>query len=491
MAYVGIQPITQTIATSSQRFNGDGTSVNFTLQQSVSSATDIIVQVGSTLQIPGTNYTASGTNLTFTAGNAPANGTNNVSVTYIAGALNTVNLTANVFPLGTNVAPSISGVGAVTTGLYWPTTSSLAVTASGTQTVLFSATTAATSTTSGALQVKGGLGVTGAHYNGGVIYATSGTASTNSTTGALVVTGGVGVSGSQYVGGSMTISGALTVAGSFNTTSTNSLIVNTPFLFLANTNVGNAVDIGVVGQYNDGTTRYTGIYKTAADGRYRLFSNLVTQPGTTVTTNDGSYVYADLWLGNANVTQTADSVSSQTGALQVMGGIGARGSFYVNSLNNAVAIGNGGTNGIGNIGASGAGFNTIYAKATTAQYADLAEKYLADDAYTPGTVLEFGGEQEVTVCDSDMSSRIAGVVSTQPGYVMNEGLTGTYVSTVALLGRVPCKVRGPIVKGDMLVSAGDGYARAETIPQAGTIIGKALENFTGTEGVIEVVVGKN
>jgi hypothetical protein len=336
------------------------------------------------------------------------------------------------------------------------------------------------------------MGITGAAYHGGVVYAQSGTASTNQSTGALVVSGGIGATGSMFLGGSMTVSGSFTVAGSFNTTATNSLVVNDPFLFLANTNVGNAVDIGIAGTYNDGTAqRYTGIYRTASDGRWRLFSNLVTAPSTTVTTTDGSYVYADLWIGNANVTQTVDSVSSLTGALTVWGGAGIRGAIYVNSLNDAVAIGNGGTNGIGNIGASGAGFNTVYAKATTAQYADLAEKYLADAEYAPGTVVSFGGEAEVTQSTVNMDTRIAGVVSTQPGYVMNEGLEGNYVSTVALYGRVPCKVQGAINKGDMLVSAGNGYARAEANPVLGSVIGKALESHGDLEGVIEVVVGRN
>jgi len=490
MAYVGIQPITQTLATSNQFFSGDGTTVNFTLQQSVGRASDLIVQVGSTLQVPFTNYVAAGSSLTFVT--APTAGTNNISVTYLAGALNTINLTANVYPLGTNVAPSISGIGASTTGIYWPTTTSLGVTAAGQNTIVFSGTPTATSTTSGALQVKGGVGITGATYVGGTIYATSTTGSTNQSTGALVVSGGVGVTGSMYLGGSMTVAGSFTVAGAFNTTATNSLTVNDPFLFLANTNVGNAVDIGIAGTYNDGTAqRYTGLYKTAADGRWRLFSNLVTPPGTTVTTSDGSYVYADLWIGNANVTQTSTSTSSQTGALQVMGGAGIRGAIYVNSLNNAIAIGNGGTAGQGNIGTSGAGFNIIYAQATTAQYADLAEKYLADAKYAPGTVVSFGGEQEVTQSTVNMDTRIAGVVSTQPGYIMNEGLEGNYVSTVALYGRVPCKVQGHINKGDMLVSAGNGYARAESNPVVGSVIGKALESHNDLEGVIEVVVGRN
>jgi len=489
MAYLGTQPVYQTIATSSQQFSGDGTTVQFFLSQNVSKASDIIVMVGNTIQIPGTNYTAQGFNLLFVS--APTAGTNNITVTYLAGGLQTVNITANTYPVGSNASPSINGQGATTTGLFWPSASKLAISTSGNAVATFSAAATSTSTTTGALQIAGGIGVTGTSYMGGTLNLVSGVSSTNQSTGALVVTGGVGVSGAMYLGGSMTIAGALTVAGAFNTTATNSLTVNDPFLFLANTNVGNAVDIGVVGTYNDGVQRYEGLYRTAADGKFRLFSNLVTPPGTLVTTNDGSYVYADLWLGNANVSATTQSTTSLTGALIVGGGIGVRGTMYINSLNSAIAIGNGGTSGVGNIGASGATFNTIFALATTAQYADLAEKYLADAEYAPGTVLAFGGSAEVTASTQDLDTRIAGVVSTQPGYIMNEGLTGTYVSTVALYGRVPCKVQGTVNKGDMLVSAGNGYARAEANPVVGSVIGKALENHSDIEGVIEVVVGRN
>ncbi len=127
--------------------------------------------------------------------------------------------------------------------------------------------------------------------------------------------------------------------------------------------------------------------------------------------------------------------------------------------------------------------------ATAAQYADLAENYLADTEYEPGTVLEFGGNQEVTVAE-DETRRIAGVVSSNPAHLMNSGLQGNYVVAVALQGRVPCKVRGKIRKGDMLVSGGNGYARPTIDPKIGTIIGKALEDFEGTDGIIEVVVGR-
>ena len=126
--------------------------------------------------------------------------------------------------------------------------------------------------------------------------------------------------------------------------------------------------------------------------------------------------------------------------------------------------------------------------ATSAQYADLAEKYEADADYAPGTVVHFGGDKEVAECDVDHCTRVAGVVSTAPAYRMNDGLEAEHTAMVALQGRVPCKVTGPVAKGDMMVSAGNGMARAEANPTYGAVIGKALENWEGGEGVIEVVV---
>ena len=120
----------------------------------------------------------------------------------------------------------------------------------------------------------------------------------------------------------------------------------------------------------------------------------------------------------------------------------------------------------------------------------MAENYVADAEYEPGTVLEFGGDFEVTIAEWDGSPRVAGVVSTNPAYLMNSHLDAEHVASVALVGRVPCKVRGPVRKGDLMVSAGQGRARSNMNPGVGTVIGKALENFDGDEGVIEVVIGK-
>jgi len=149
---------------------------------------------------------------------------------------------------------------------------------------------------------------------------------------------------------------------------------------------------------------------------------------------------------------------------------------------------NGGANGVGNIGTSSTYFNTIFGKATTAQYADLAENYLGDADYASGTVLDFDGEQEVTLSTRDSSKRVAGVVSTNPAHLMNSTLDGAHVIAVALAGRVPTQVTGTIAKGDLMVSAGNGRARAESNPSTGTVIGKALENFDGGEGTIEIVI---
>lgn len=153
-----------------------------------------------------------------------------------------------------------------------------------------------------------------------------------------------------------------------------------------------------------------------------------------------------------------------------------------------------GNSGVGDIGEETNKFGNIWAtlfrgESTSAQYADLAENYKSDQGYDPGTVLEFGGDEEVTLAEPD-TNKVAGVVSTQPGYLMNSTLKSQHVVALALQGRVDCKVKGPVKKGDMMVSAGDGYAKSSDNPRIGTVIGKALADFVGDVGIIEVVVGR-
>ena len=144
------------------------------------------------------------------------------------------------------------------------------------------------------------------------------------------------------------------------------------------------------------------------------------------------------------------------------------------------------------IGTSSFSYNVIYGTATSARYADLAEKYMADEAYEPGTVLVFGGENEVTVGHSKGDTKVAGVVSANPAHLMNSQLEGDTVVALALQGRVPTKVLGRIKKGDLMVTSPvKGYACVDNNAKSGTIIGKALENKDDDGyGIIEVVVGR-
>ena len=129
--------------------------------------------------------------------------------------------------------------------------------------------------------------------------------------------------------------------------------------------------------------------------------------------------------------------------------------------------------------------------ATAAQFADLAEIYASDQDYEPGTVLIFGGEAEVTTTTMFCDHRVAGVVSTEPAHLMNSNAEGV---AVALRGRVPCKVEGPVSKGDLIVTSitagvATAIAKDSAMPNSVCVIGKAIQN-NPNPGVklVEVVV---
>ena len=570
MAYIGLAPFSNFLTTSSQKFSGNSVAntKQFIMGRSVSKAEDIEVFVGNVQSLPP-DYTAQGTELTFAT--APATGTNNITVIFRAGALQSLDVSRTGNPAGTVSAPSLYFTGATNTGIYWPSTTKVAVATSGTDRIIVDDASTSTSTTTGALQVVGGVGATGNLNVGGLVRITNTTQSTTGGSGALVISGGLGVAKNLNVNGSLAVTGDFTVAGTTTTTGAASLAISDPFVFLATNNTGDTIDQGFIGKYVESTvTRYSGIFRDATDGVFKFFGNLTAIPTTTVDIGNVSFQYSPLTAaaitstGILSASSGTSASSTTTGALQVSGGAGVSGALYAGSIvtagaitatgsignvtsvtaggtiqttgmvwananiisttqtTGAVVINSWGGLGVGgnlNIGTAGtvAGQNTThtiagnvtptisnvftlgsttrwwlqtYSVASTAQYADLAENYTADEAYEPGTVLDFGGDAEVTVCDVDMSTRVAGVVSTNPAYLMNGALNAPTVVSLALIGRVPCKVVGPIKKGDMLVSAGAGRARAEHIPQMGSVIGKALENFNGESGIIEVVVGK-
>ena len=140
-------------------------------------------------------------------------------------------------------------------------------------------------------------------------------------------------------------------------------------------------------------------------------------------------------------------------------------------------------------------WNNIYGTSIHAQYADVAERFEADQYIQPGTVVELGGTKEITAVAEELSENILGVISTKAAYLMNSGAGSDATHPpVAVSGRVPVRVIGQIRKGDRLVSAGNGLARAghRTEISPWNVIGRALTSkSTPGEGIIEATVKLN
>ena len=333
------------------------------------------------------------------------------------------------------------------------------------------------------------------------------------TTGVLV-TGIVSATG-NVTGGNLSgtnIVGTLTTASQTNITSVGtlgSLAVTanvtggnllTAGLISATGNIlaGNIIVIG--GFYDTGDHLVT---STAAN------ANIVLTPtGTGITQNNSAFsASGNVTGGNILTGGLISAASTVTGTSHLGAVVSVTGNVTAANviINGTAAAGSGvlivsgniqtsTANATANIGNASNYFNRLFAQATTALYADLAEVYKADAQYPPGTVLVFGGTQEVTMSTESHDVKIAGVVSTHPAHVMNSGLQSEFTVEVGLIGRVPCRVIGPIAAGDRVVSsnrAGVAERLDMSKYQPGVIIGKAVESYSGTDvGTIEVVVGR-
>ena len=173
-------------------------------------------------------------------------------------------------------------------------------------------------------------------------------------------------------------------------------------------------------------------------------------------------------------------------------GLNTTSSITINSAGSPSAIVNGATAGVGNIGTIGTPFNTIFATATSAQYADVAERFASDESYAPGTVVELGGSAEITRSNTELSESVFGVISTRAAYLMNGGAGNDLTHPpVAMTGRVPVQVTGVVQRGDRLVSAGNGIARAAAAGEATAfnVIGRSLnDKLDSGLGTVEAIV---
>jgi hypothetical protein len=376
--------------------------------------------------------------------------------------------------------------------------------------------------TGGNINTGGLISAAGNIYTGGKLYATGNLENGgNLTTGfiaasAITLVGNV-QAGNVNVGSNVSVTGNVTAAfysGNASQMSglpaaySNALVQS----YMAS---GNTFNISIVGTVNSNNVSVGGnvtaggfvtavgnVYGNAlilADGLSAVgnidTAGNISATGHIYSTGDHSTAGNVLATGNVSATGKVfgniyhGNIFSATGNL-IGGNINVSGVLAVNSANALIAIQNSGGSAVGNIGTTAKPFDTVFATATTALYADLAENYLGDDEYEPGTVVSFGGTHEVTMTLTDSDTAVAGVVSTRPAYSMNSGLTGDFVTAVALMGRVPCQVEGTVTKGALMVAAGNGRARAESAPAVGTVIGKALEDFAGDIGTIEIVVGR-
>ena len=330
-------------------------------------------------------------------------------------------------------------------------------------------------TTAGAVSATGA--VTGSQFNGSGAGLTSIPGANVTGTVASATTAGTVTTAAQ---GNITSVGTLTslaVSGTITAATVNAAAIGNSGAAFTGASISAATIGNASAVHNGATVSVTGTVTGAS-----VVGGVMTGTSVSVT---GAVTGASVVGG----VMTGTSVSV-TGAIT---GAGLTGTSLTVSTG-TVTLGNivnSNANGVGNIGSSTTYFNTVFAKATSAQYADLAELYTADAEYEPGTVVEFGGTAEVTLSNKAGSTRVAGVVSTNPSYIMNATLQAEHVAVVALQGRVPCKVIGPVSKGDIMVSSGGGYAKVDNNAKAGTIIGKALEVLHTPHGVIEVVVGRN
>lgn len=300
------------------------------------------------------------------------------------------------------------------------------------------------------------------------------------TSGSSIYTGNLGIN----TGTAASLTTTTAVGELFNTTATTVRIGGAGVTQFRNNTQATSATTGAV-QVTGGMSINTGnLYINGSAG------NTVVSSGTIQTVQLATF-------GNTQ------STSSTTGAIVVDGGVGIGGNLYINGSagNAAVLNGNvwviggllpGGANISQNIGSSTQWWNTFFGVSTQAKYADLAENYVADEVYPAGTVVVFGGSKEITTTTHLADHRVAGVISTNPAHLMNGQLQGDTVLPLALRGRVPVNIVGPVAKGDLLVTSDlKGYAVSvgSDTSYGVKIFAKSLEtNGDLGEKIIEAII---
>ena len=338
--------------------------------------------------------------------------------------------------------------------------------------------------------VSAGGNITAANFIGNVIPPAGGAVSTTGNiTGGNLLTSGIMSATGNATGGNLITAGLATVTGNIQggNLRTAGLITAT-----GNVDAGNLRTAGLIsatGNITGGNVLYgTGL----VSGTGNVYSGYIFGNGSQLTGVSAAVSVTKFQNGT-----TEGNAGSSGGNINF--NIGGTSNVVVITTTGAVVSGlstpsieHTGTNAVGNIGSSSSYFNRLFATATTALYADVAERFAADEELAPGTVVELGGSAEITRSQQDLSENVFGVISTNAAYLMNGGAGEDNTHPpVAMTGRVPVQVIGVVRKGDRLVSAGNGIARAAQPGEATAfnVIGRALvDKLTPGPGTIEAIV---
>ena len=437
----------------------DGTNVQFLVPLNFGSSnvvttgnvsgTNILstANVIATANVSAVNFLGNGSFLTGIDASGISNGTSNVTVASNAattvGVAGTTRLTINT--TGTTVAGVMTATGNIST-VATGNISGGNVIASGN---VNAAKVSTTSTIVAAGIVTGsGLNTTGIITDGTMSIQTGSLTSVAN----IAAGGNVTVTG-NVSGGNIITAGAVFPTGNVTTAA-------------GNINAGNTIASGITQAVTvSGTTL---VHATGTGGATNTSTGALRSSG-------GLGVAQNAFIGGlATITGAATAGSLVTAGAATAGSLVTAGTLTINSGDAVTAILNGGTNGVGNIGSTSKRFANVHATtfvgvSTTARYADVAEQYLADQDYSPGTVVCIGGVYEITLCG--LGDYPAGVISTDPAYLMNSGLTAGL--PVALVGRVPVRIFGSVIKGQKVYS--DLMGRASKNAD-GQLVGIALED---------------
>ena len=325
--------------------------------------------------------------------------------------------------------------------------------------------------------------VTGLNFIGNVIAPPGGPlATTGNISGGNLLTSGLASATGNITGGNINTAGLVTATGNVRGGNVISVAAVSGVSIVASGNVdsGNLRSAGLISVAGN-VTSAANIAGTFFIGNGSQLTGLSLGVSVTKFVNGTTEGAVGVTNGNINfnVGGVANVVVIDTSTV------------YANVVSVA-SIAKTGTNAVGKIGSSSNYFNQVFAQATTALYADVAERFASDELLEPGTVVELGGAQEITRSLTALSEKVFGVISTRPAYTMNGGAgeDDTHPK-VAMTGRVPVKVTGYIRKGDRLVAAGDGIARAAQPGEATAfnVIGRSLVDKTTPEsGTIEAIV---